>query len=112
LFPHENLLYFVYDTFADLISDSPNPYTPWHQHFWDSGKNAPLLEVNDPVFKQWWTKYLGSDDCCGECPWCWAIEYESDPELSQDLTPASFSRFTSTIFSIVNDFIAISLGQW
>jgi len=43
-----------------------------------------MLEVDDPVFEEWWTKYPGFDDCCGECPGCCAIKYENNTESPKD----------------------------
>ena len=80
-FPYEDHLFFDYDAFGDLIWDSPNAVCPWHQYYWDCAKDGTMLEVDDPVFKEWCTKYPGFDDCCGECPGCCAIEYDDDIEL-------------------------------
>jgi len=112
LFPSEDHLYFDYDAFGDLIWDSPIAVSPWHQYYWDSAKDGMMLEVDDPVFKEWWTKYPGFDDCCGECPGCCAIEYESAIQSPRDPSLGSFAWFTTTIFSIIHDYIVMSLGQW
>jgi len=111
LFPYEDHLYFDCDAFGDLIWDSPSAVSPWHQYYWDSAKDGTMLEVNDPVFKEWWTKYPGFDDCWGECPGCRAIEYESIIESPNDQLLGSFGWFTSTIFSTVHDYMVMSLGQ-
>jgi hypothetical protein len=112
IFLSEDHLYSDYDAFGDLIGDSPNAVSPWHQHYCNSAKDGTMLEVDDPVFKELWNKYPCVDDCCGECPGCCAFEYESNIESSQDISSGSFGWFTSTIFSIVLDYVAMSLGQW
>jgi len=71
-----------------------------------------MLEVNDPVFKEWWTKYPGIDDFCGQCPGCCAIEYKSDIISSKDPLAGSLGWFTSNILSTVNDFILMLFWQW
>ena len=86
--------------------------SPWHQYYRDSATDGTMLEVNDPVFKEWWIKYPGFDDCCGECPGCCALEYGDDTESLKDPSSGSFGLFTFTIFSIVYDYIVMSLGQW
>ena len=80
-YPYEDHLCFDYDAFGDLIWDSPNAVSPWHQYYWDSAKDGTMLEVDDPVVKEWWTKDPAFDDCCWECPGCCAIEYDDDIEL-------------------------------
>jgi len=112
LFPYEDHLCFDYNAFGDIIWNSPNAVSPWHPHYWNSAKAGTMLEVDDPVFQEWWTKYPGFDDCCGECPGCCAIEYKSDIESPKDPLSGSFGWFTFTFFSKVHNYVAMSLGQW
>jgi hypothetical protein len=71
-----------------------------------------MLQIDDPVFTEWWTKYPGFDDCCGECPGCCAMEYDDSTESPKDTSSGLFGLFTSTIFSIVHNYFAVSFGQW
>jgi len=84
VYPYKDHLYFNHDVFGNLIWDSLNAVFRWHQYYWDSAKDGTMVEVDDPVFKEWWTKYPGFDDCSGICPGCCAIEYESDTESCHD----------------------------
>jgi len=61
-FPYEDYPYFDYDAFVDLIWNSPSAVSPWGQYYRDSAKDGTMLVVDDPVFKEWWTKYPGFDD--------------------------------------------------
>jgi hypothetical protein len=110
-FPYKDKLYFVYDAFGDHIGDSPNTASPWHQYYRDSTKDGTQLQVDDPVFREWWTMYTGFDNCCGKCPGCFAIEYQSDTESPKDPLPGSFSWFTFSLIYIIRDYIAMLLGQ-
>jgi len=74
LCPWEEHLFFDYDALGNLIWHSLNAGYPRHQYYWDSARDGTMLEVDDPVFKEWWTKYPGIDDCGGEYPGCCAIE--------------------------------------
>jgi len=111
-FSYEDHLYFDYDAFGDLIWDSPSAVSPCGQYYWDSVKDGTMLVVDDPLFKEWWTKYPGFDDCCGECPGCCAIEYATDTGSPKDPSSGSFGWFTFSIFSIGHNYVTISLGQW
>jgi len=71
-----------------------------------------MLEVDDPVFKEWWTKFPGFDACCGLCSGCCAIEYNDNSESLKDPSSGSFGWFISTIFSIVHKYVAMFMGQW
>jgi len=71
-----------------------------------------MLEVDDPVFKEWWTKYPGFNDCCGECPGCCAIEYDDNKESLKDPSLGLLGWFISTLFSIVHDYVIMLMGQW
>jgi hypothetical protein len=71
-----------------------------------------MLGFDDPVFKEWWTKYPGFVDCCGECPGCCAIEYDDNTESLKDPSLGLLGRLTSIIFSTIHDDISMSLGQW
>jgi hypothetical protein len=71
-----------------------------------------MLEVNGPVFQEWWTKYPGFGDCCGECPGCCPIEYDDNIESPKDSSLGLLVWLTSTVFSIVHDYVSMSLGQW
>jgi len=84
LFRSENHLCFHYDAFRDFIWDSLNADSPWYQCYWDNAKAETMLVVNDPVFKEWWAKYPGFEDCCWQSPGHCAIEYENNTESHKD----------------------------
>jgi hypothetical protein len=71
-----------------------------------------MLEIDDLVFKEWWTKYPGFNDCCGKCPGCCAIEYDDYSESPKDLLSGSFGCFIFNIFSNIYNDVAMPLGQW
>jgi hypothetical protein len=80
--------------------------------YWNSAKDGTILKIDELVFKEWWTKYPGFDDCCGECPGYCAVKYESDIESFKDPWSGPFGWFICSIFFIVYNYFAMSLGQW